>query len=69
MQFWARITPVHEKFQQSEKPFCTANNHNFRDISFEKMGDMDAEILSLKLRWSFSGETGFCITMKMVIEN
>lgn len=68
MQFWPRITHVHEKFQKSEKPFCTANNHNFRDISLEKMGDMDAQILSLKLKWSFSCEAGFCITMKMVTE-
>ena len=67
MQFWPRITHVHEKFQKSEKLFCTANNHNFRDIS-EKMGDMDAQILSLKLKWSFSREAGFCITMKMVTE-
>lgn len=68
MQFWPRITHVHEKFQKSEKLFCTANNHNFRDISLEKMGDMDAQILSLKLKWSFSREAGFCITMKMVTE-
>lgn len=68
MQFWPRITHVHEKFQKSEKLFCTANNDNFRDISLEKMGDMDAQILSLKLKWSFSREAGFCITMKMVTE-
>ena len=68
MQFWPRITHVHEKFQKSEKLFCTANNHNFRDISLEKMGDMNAQILSLKLKWSFSREAGFCITMKMVTE-
>ena len=58
---------ISRKFQRNETRFCTVNNDNFRDITFEEVRYMDVE-MSFKLKWSFLEETSFSITMQNALK-